>query len=64
MKRKGLERQITDKQGTGKENVTMIYPEKEIKVRLTLIEEALRLAEEMGTAPESDASGSPIVTVS
>jgi (E)-4-hydroxy-3-methylbut-2-enyl-diphosphate synthase len=36
----------------------------EAQIVETLIEEALRLAEEMGTAPGSDASGSPIVTVS
>jgi (E)-4-hydroxy-3-methylbut-2-enyl-diphosphate synthase len=30
----------------------------------TLIEEAMRLAEEMGTTPGSDASGTPVVTVS
>jgi len=36
----------------------------EAQIVETLIEEALRLAEKMGTAPGSDASGSPIVTVS
>jgi (E)-4-hydroxy-3-methylbut-2-enyl-diphosphate synthase len=36
----------------------------EAQIVETLIEEAMRLAEEMGTAPGSDASGSPIVTVS
>jgi (E)-4-hydroxy-3-methylbut-2-enyl-diphosphate synthase len=36
----------------------------EAQIVETLIEEALRLAETMGTAPGSDASGSPIVTVS
>jgi len=36
----------------------------EAQIVETLIEEALRLAEEMGTAPGSDASGSPVVTVS
>jgi (E)-4-hydroxy-3-methylbut-2-enyl-diphosphate synthase len=36
----------------------------EAQIVETLIEEALRLAEEMGASPESDASGSPIVTVS
>jgi (E)-4-hydroxy-3-methylbut-2-enyl-diphosphate synthase len=36
----------------------------EAQIVETLIEEALRLAEKMGTAPGADASGSPIVTVS
>jgi (E)-4-hydroxy-3-methylbut-2-enyl-diphosphate synthase len=36
----------------------------EAQIVETLIEEAMRLAEQMGTAPGSDASGSPIVTVS
>ncbi|MCV7300287.1 flavodoxin-dependent (E)-4-hydroxy-3-methylbut-2-enyl-diphosphate synthase [Mycobacterium barrassiae] len=36
----------------------------EAQIVETLIEEALRLAEEMGTSPGSDASGSPVVTVS
>jgi (E)-4-hydroxy-3-methylbut-2-enyl-diphosphate synthase len=36
----------------------------EAQIVETLIEEAMRLADEMGTAPGSDASGSPIVTVS
>jgi (E)-4-hydroxy-3-methylbut-2-enyl-diphosphate synthase len=36
----------------------------EAQIVETLIEEALRLAEEMGTPPGSDASGSPVVTVS
>ncbi len=36
----------------------------EAQIVETLIEEALRLAEEMGTASGSDASGSPVVTVS
>jgi (E)-4-hydroxy-3-methylbut-2-enyl-diphosphate synthase len=36
----------------------------EAQIVETLIEEAMRLAEEMGEAHGSDASGSPVVTVS
>jgi (E)-4-hydroxy-3-methylbut-2-enyl-diphosphate synthase len=36
----------------------------EAQIVETLIEEAMRLAEEMGAAGEADASGSPVVTVS
>jgi (E)-4-hydroxy-3-methylbut-2-enyl-diphosphate synthase len=36
----------------------------EAQIVETLIEEAMRLAEEMGVAGEADASGSPVVTVS